>query len=479
MNVLSTLDDALDAITDSANNFLDDVVPASLLPNVDFDSLLADMTDIVNDAFSDTTQIIEASTDLVVSRLDSLAIEADVVDVSDIVQEVVNFVANLPEDATIADALDEIVDFFDVALPSLSDDELLELLDDVSELIDEIAPNLSQLSITPTLTQGIEFVEDVLDSVGTITVDGSSLSGELTLDGEPFSFETDLSDEVSDLLGDVGDFLSGISGSASLNDGQFTGDITLAGSDYALSLDITEALTDGLTSLLSAAEVTLPFTNGVVAIDIATALGGIEGTVDFAGGALDLDLLTPFGEVDTSFEFPEDTQFSIPAIVPGGPEFELDLADGVLRLPIPNVPSVEIPLNAFSGELGLSDGVATLMVGDFGGFALDDIETTFEIGPIASEVAIALTEDLTGDITIEAGEIMGTVVTDFGEFDLTASLNDLVLQASAIIDQTTGTLSLDSGLASIDFDTPFGEISGGLALDAIEDALADASNALA
>ena len=477
MNVLSVLDDALDAITDSANNFLDDVVPASLLPNVDFDSLLADMTDIVNDAFSDTTQIIEASTDLVVSRLDSLAIEADVVDVSDIVQEVVNFVANLPEDATIADALDEIVDFFEVTIPSLSDDELLELLDDVSELIDEIAPNLSQLSITPALTQG--FVGDVLDSVGTITVDGSSLSGELILDGELFSFETDLSDEVSDFLGDVGDFLSGVSGSASLNDGQFTGDITLGGNDYSLSLDITEALTDGLTSLLSTAETTLPFTNGLVAVDIATVLGDIEGSVDFAGGDLDLDLLTPFGEVDTSFEFPEDTQFSIPAVVPGGPEVELDLAVGVLRLPIPNVPSIEIPLSAFSGELGLSDGVATLMVGDFGGVALDDIKTTFEIGPIASEVVVALTEDLTGEITIEAGEITGTVVGDFGEFDLTASLNDLVLEASAIIDQTTGTLSLDSGLASIDFDTPFGEISGGLTLDVIEDALADVSNALA
>lgn len=473
INFSSLLDNALASLEETI--FLDDVVSTSLLPDIDFDSLIADVTDVVNDAISDVDQVVEAVTSRVVETLGELEIESDAVDVSGIVDEVVNSIANLSDDATISDALNDIVDYFAVTVPSLSEAELQDLLTDVSNLISEIAPDLSQLSITPLLDQGVEFLDELSDSIGTITIDGTSLSGELTTDGVTRRFTTDVSGDINRLFEDASNFLSGITGSANLNNGQFLGDVTIDGTQYDFGLNITEALTDGVTSLLSTADVTLPFADGVIVVDIDTFLGDIEGTIGFASGALDFDLLTPLGEVDTDIAFSDDAQFDVPVSFPGLSEVELDFAAGLLRVPILNT-VIDVPLEMLSGELALTDSMATV--------TLDEellgmpIESSFEIGPLASEVAVALTEDLTGELTIDAGEIEGSIATNFGDFALAASFDDLVLQATSLIDQTTGALTLANGLASIGLTTPLGELSGALALSEVEGAISDASSLL-
>ncbi|ESA36044.1 hypothetical protein N836_08675 [Leptolyngbya sp. Heron Island J] len=474
-NVLSLFNQPLAIANDSSADPLGAFV--ALLPNIDFDSLIADITDIVNDEIADVDQVVDSTTSLVVETLTNLGVDIETVDVSDVVEDIVNFIAELPEDATIADVLSDVVDFFEVTLPSLSDDELLELLTDVNDLISEIAPNLSQLSITPFLEQGVDFVEDLIDSTGTITIDGPNLSGELTQDGITRSFTIGLDDAFDDLLEDASDFLAGITGSASLSDGQFTGDVTIDGNDYALSLDITEALTDNLTSLFTSADVTLPFANGILNVDIDTALGDFVGTIDFAGGDLDLDLTTPFGDLDTSIEFPEDAQFELPDDMLSGVDAELDLSAGVVRVPISSV-LLALPLEAFSGELSLSEGLGSFTAG-FDGLPIDDFSTTFEVGPLASQLASALTEDLSGELTIDAGEIAGNIVSDFGEFEVAASFDDLILRASSVIDSTTGALTLQDGIASINLDTSLGQLSGAIALSTVEDVLTNASNLLA
>lgn len=448
------LDGALETVTS------DDVLDQSpllalLLPDVDFGDLITELTVVANDAIADTEQVIDSTTELVLNALETLNVEVDTVNISDFVEDLINFIDDLPDDATVADVLDEI------DVPFLSDEELLDLLTDVSELISDVAPDLTQFSIAPFLDQGLAFVDDLTEGTGLVTIDGSSLSGELSLGGSTRTFTTDLSDDIDALLGDASEFLSGITGSASLSDGQFIGDVTIDDSQYELSLDITETLTDSLTSLFSVAEVTLPFTNGAFAVDIETALGDIDGMIDFADGDLDLDLTTPWGAVDTSIAFPEDAQFSVPLALGGlSPmELDLDLAAGVLVVPM--FGGLEVALDVFSGELALADGVATLTLENV---LPTPIETTFDIGPLASQVAIALTEDLSGELTLDAGVLDGTIVSSLGSFDLRASVDDLVLEASGVIDQTTGALALNDGVALINLETPLGELSAGLQL---------------
>ncbi|MEL7508459.1 MAG: hypothetical protein AAFN42_14100 [Cyanobacteria bacterium J06554_1] len=474
INFSSLLENALASLEETIS--LDDAVSVSLLPTIDFDSLIADVTDVVNDVISDIDQVVEAVTSRVIETLGELDIESDAVDVSSIVDEVVNFIANLSDDATISDALNDIADSFAVTLPSLSEAELEDLLTDVSDLISDIAPDLSQLSITPLLDQGVEFLDELSDSIGTITIDGTSLSGDLTTGDVTRSFTTDVSGDINRLFEDASDFLSGITGSANLDNGQFLGNVTIDDTQYDFGLDITEALTDGITSLLSTADVTLPFSNGVIVVDINTFLGDIEGTIGFASGALDFDLLTPLGEIDTDVAFPDDAQFDVPVSFPALSEVELDFAAGLLRVPILNT-VIDVPLEILSGEIGLTDSVATVALDE--GLLGMPIESSFEIGPLASEVAVALTEDLTGELTLDAGEIEGSITTNFGDFALAASFDDLVLQANSLIDQTTGALTLANGLASIDLTTPLGELSGALALSAVDGVLSEASSLLA
>lgn len=473
MNVLSLFDNALnlDLVTGSSGNPAGgDPLLASPLAAIDFDSLLADVTAIANDAIADVDQVVESTTELVVNTLEELNVEIDTVDVSGFIQDIVNFIADLPADATIADVLTEI------NVPFLSDEEFLDLVTDVSDLINTLAPDLSRLAITPVLEQGVEFLEDLSTGVGNITINGSSLSGQLTLDGATRTFTTDISDEVDAFLGDVSDFLSGITGRASLVDGQFTGNVLIDGTRYALDLDVTAALTDSLTSFFSTAEVTLPFTNGVIAVDFETVLGDVDGTIDFAGGDLDLDLTTPLGNVNTSIEFPEDAQIEVPVALAGlsDVDLELDLAAGVLRVPL--LGGIDVSLDMFSGALGFANGVATLTVDNL---LSTPVSAEFDIGPLASQVAIALTEDLQGELTIDAGMIDGSIISSLGEVDLTGSVDDLVLQAASVIDQTTGELTLNEGIATVNLDTPFGNLLGGLELVVLADTIGTISGLLA
>ena len=472
VNVLSLLDDALDTV--------ETLVSTSLISGIDFDGLIAELTDVVGDVIADVEQVADEATSLVVDALANVGVDIDTLDVSGIVEDVVEFVSSLPEDANISDVLDDAVNFFEVTVPMLSDEELLDLLSDISSLINDVAPGLSQISITSLLDEAVDAVGELSESTGTITVNGTELSGTLTLlDGSPREFSTDLSDELDGLLDDVGDFLSGITGAVTLNDGQFEGNVTLGDSSYVLGLDITAALTDTLTGLLSAADVTLPFADGLLSLDIETPLGDIDGTIDFADGDLDLDLVTSLGNVDTSFRFPDDAQFNIPSdFLPGNDVgLELDLSAGVVRVPLLGS-SVEIPLETLAGELGLSEGAGSLTLDSVAGLPISGT-STFEVGSLASQLAVELTEDLSGELIIDAGEVAGNIVTGFGDIAVSASFDDLILQASSVIDQTTGTLTLNDGLPAVNLETAFGPLSGAIALSPIETSLTEVSGLLA
>ena len=145
---------------------------------------------------------------------------------------------------------------------------------------------------------------------------------------------------------------------------------------------------------------------------------------------------------------------------------------------MPGLPIIDIPLNELAGELGLSAGLGTFTLNSVAGLPIDGT-STFEVGTLASQLAVELTEDLSGELTIDTGAIAGNIVTGFGDFEVAASFDDLVEQASALIDQTTGALTLNDGLAAINLDTSFGTLSGAIALSTVENVLADAANLLA
>lgn len=470
MNVFSLLNGAVEAATEPSNSLLtgDTLLPL-LLSDTDFDDLLADATELVDDAISDIGQVVESATLQIVTTLEESDVAADAVDISGLVEDLVNAIAELPEDTTIDTLLSEL----DIAF--LSDEQLLDLLNGVNELLDNVAPGLRQLEITPVLEQGTELLGALSNSIGTITIDGSNLSGELTLNGTQRTFTTDTSDDVDNVLADVDDFLSDITGEVSLSDGQFIGDITLNGTQYELNFDITKALTDSLVNLFTATT-PLSFTNGVVAVDIDTALGDVDGTIDFSGGDLDFDLITPFGNVDTSIDFPANSQFNVPLEVGGlAPlNLELDFAAGVVSVPL--LGGFEIPLDSLSGEVVVADELATLTLD--AGLPVP-ISTSFAIGPLASVVASELIEDFNGELTFDNGVVDGTIASRFGEFPVQATSTDLVLQARSVIDQTTGMLTLGDGVAGLSLDNPFGEVFGSLAFASMEDSSSTAADFLA
>ena len=119
INFLSRLDNALTSLEETIA--LDDAVATSLLPTIDFDSLIASVTDEVNDAILNVDQVVESVTSRIIETVGELEIESDAVDVSGIVDGVVNFLAGLSDDVTISDALYDIADYFAVTLPSLSE----------------------------------------------------------------------------------------------------------------------------------------------------------------------------------------------------------------------------------------------------------------------------------------------------------------------------------------------------------------------
>ena len=119
INFLSRLDNALTSLEETIA--LDDAVATSLLPTIDFDSLIASVTDEVNDAILNVDQVVESVTSRIIETVGELEIESDAVDVSGIVDGVVNFLAGLSDDVTISDALNDIADYFAVTLPSLSE----------------------------------------------------------------------------------------------------------------------------------------------------------------------------------------------------------------------------------------------------------------------------------------------------------------------------------------------------------------------
>ena len=270
--------------------------------------------------------------------------------------------------------------------------------------------------------------------------------------------------------------LSGITGGASLSNGQFSGDVTIASTQYEVNLDITETLTSTLINLLSTVDAPLSFTNGAASVDIDTIFGDIEGIIDFAGGDLDFDLTTPFGKLETSIDFPENSQFEVPLALGGLAPLNLglDLAAGVLVIPL--FGGVELGLETLSGELGFNEGLADLSLNIAGLPA--PIETTFETGPLAEQLVTELVEDFSGELVIDSKGLNGSIASRFGEFPVTASIDDVLLQTSNVIDKTTGSLTLSDGIARLDLNTSFGNLLGELALAPLESALVSASNLL-
>ena len=159
-------------------------------------------------------------------------------------------------------------------------------------------------------------------------------------------------------------------------------------------------------------------------------------------------------------------------------ELELDLAAGLVRVPLGGTGStpIDLPLTLFSGTLEVSNGEATL---DISLGTLANVETTFDIGPLASQVASALVQDLSGEVTLGAGEIAGSFTSDIlGTVEFASTVDDLIAQAGAFLDQTSGVLSLDGGTANLELDSPVGFFSEDFLLSSITDLLPDSSSLL-
>lgn len=377
-------------------------------------------------------------------------------------------------DFDILDDLDTFIDAADTGLEALLETPL------PSDLFDFDLPDLSTLLLTTGLTTSLladtSLVDSLLGATGSLFLDGSAISGKLTLDG----VTTDIAVDLDTTLAELNTLLLDASGTLLLTDGQLAGDLTIDDSQYLVDIDVEGLVADSLTTLITSADFSAEFSNGVFTLDIPTGFDeNIQGTLDFAGGDLDLNITdSPFGDFERSFAFPDDSQFVIPVNDMGISELELDLAAGLVRVPLGGTGStpIDLPLTLFSGTLEVSNGEATL---DISLGTLANVETTFDIGPLASQVASALVQDLSGEVTLGAGEIAGSFTSDIlGTVEFASTVDDLIAQAGAFLDQTSGVLSLDGGTANLELDSPVGFFSEDFLLSSITDLLPDSSSLL-
>jgi hypothetical protein len=183
-------------------------------------------------------------------------------------------------------------------------------------------------------------------------------------------------------------------------------------------------------------------------------LGPVVGTVDVAGGDLNLDLNTPLGLFATVIDFGDEAQ------VP----FDTGAVSGVVNFNTGNVEvnlgpiAARVPISAFSGDLALDDGRATLTT-TLPGLG-QPLSVDLEVGPLASQAVVDWVRDLTVAGTITDGLLAATLESPFGfeeiRFDTVAFTN----QGAEFFAGVDGRIDIGGGVLTANLTTPLGDLEG-------------------
>lgn len=308
--------------------------------------------------------------------------------------------------------------------------------------------NESLLELVAAISPEAEaFVLDGLDTLATATGDLSIAAGQFegsltTAAGETLPISLD----APTMLSQAGDLLGDANGSLSLVDGILNASLDL-GEDLLEVVDFNLAAfaAEGLSFLVSEADAVFPIENGTLAISEETPLGLFEGAIAFGNGVLDIDLLTPAGDLDFAIPFSPEALF--PFVVPtplGDVDAVVDFFAGNISAPLPFGMDIEVPLDSLTGDLTLSDGIASLSFDT----PLGPITTDFDVDDLVGDVVVDYLTGVSIDAQLLTGqlEVLATSGTESAETSV--DLIGLANQAVDILTQTNGELSLDAGLLS-------------------------------
>lgn len=298
---------------------------------------------------------------------------------------------------------------------------------------------------------------DNLDQIsGVLEIQGGIVTGDLTLaEGTTLAVDLNIPAELQRLA----NLAATTNGTLTLNDGLLNASLTAGAETITLAdFDLAALLGQGVLAATNSLEVTLPFTNGVFSLDFQTLLGPVVGTVDVAGGDLNLDLNTPLGLFATVIDFGDEAQ------VP----FDTGAVSGVVNFNTGNVEvnlgpiAARVPISAFSGDLALDDGRATLTT-TLPGLG-QPLSVDLEVGPLASQAVVDWVRDLTVAGTITDGLLAATLESPFGfeeiRFDTVAFTN----QGADFFAGVDGRIEISGGLLTADLTTPVGDLDGAINL---------------
>jgi hypothetical protein len=178
-------------------------------------------------------------------------------------------------------------------------------------------------------------------------------------------------------------------------------------------------------------------------IQTETELGPINGTIDVADGRLDIDLDTFAGALNWSMDFGPEAVF--PFEVPtdlGTFDALVNFDSGNLELPILAGTAIEIPLSSLSGDLQLSDGLATLSLDT----RIGPVTTSFAIAETVNDLVIDTLTGLTVDANLTGGQLEVLSTSGTETFATVLDLVDLSAQLETALLETNGTLTLQDGL---------------------------------
>lgn len=294
---------------------------------------------------------------------------------------------------------------------------------------------------------------DNLDQIsGVLEIQGGIVTGDLTLaEGTTLAVDLNIPAELQRLA----NLAATTNGTLTLNDGLLNASLTAGAETITLAdFDLAALLGQGVLAATNSLEVTLPFTNGVFSLDFQTLLGPVVGTVDVAGGDLNLDLNTPLGLFATVIDFGDEVQ------VP----FDTGAVSGVVNFNTGNVEvnlgpiAARVPISAFSGDLALDDGRATLTT-TLPGLG-QSLSVDLEVGPLASQAVVDWVRDLTVAGTITDGLLAATLESPFGfeeiRFDTVAFTN----QGAEFFAGVDGRIDIGGGVLTANLTTPLGDLEG-------------------
>jgi hypothetical protein len=240
------------------------------------------------------------------------------------------------------------------------------------------------------------------------------------------------------------------------------------------AFDLSAAASTLVLDVINAIDATVPFTNGVFAFDLATALGPISGTIDVAGGDLNVDLVTPLGQLVADIDFNDGAVFPFSAPIPmlGSLDGIVDFSSGNIIAPLGPLGDAVIPLSSLSGTLTLLDGVASLetSVPLTPGLSVP-VTTDIELGPMASEYAAELVQDLNGSGTLTDGVLDASIGTPLGLFETVFDVVEFTTQGADFFAGIDGVIDVGSGIATAALTTPLGDINDSFDLATLVPAL--------